>query len=111
QLLDLPLSRLGRPVRDHRAVGGPPGVRARAGRVASAQPPAPRRRSEDGGRSRGRSAGVLIPVRGLRQLFGMIRKVFFARLGWACAVAALNARESKMRLYALLPASMVPHLS
>jgi hypothetical protein len=48
---------------------------------------------------------------GLRQLFGMIRKVFFARLGWEYAVAALNASESKMMLYALLPASTVPHLS
>src|SRR5215213_3474592 len=50
-------------------------------------------------------------ARSVRQLFGMIRKVFFARLGWAYAVAALNARESKMMLYALLPASIVPHLS
>jgi len=48
---------------------------------------------------------------GVRQLFGMIRKVFFARLGCEYAVAALNASESKMRLYALLPASIVPHLS
>lgn len=38
------------------------------------------------------------PPQRLRQLFGMIRKVFFARLGWEYAVAALNASESKMML-------------
>jgi hypothetical protein len=56
-----------------------------------------------------RTSDVL--VRNPRQLFGMIRKVFFARWGWTYAVAALNARVSKMMLYALLPASIVPHLS